>query len=74
MPDDLLELHDYAQRLGVIHGLLADLPSLPPVRHEYAEAHSIAEVNHRAGDGWTVHTAGTLPSGDRWYLMQREKT
>ena len=42
--------------------------------YEYAEEFSISRVNRRAGDGWTVHTAGTLPSGDRWYLMQREKT
>ena len=42
--------------------------------YEYAEEYSIGRVNRLAADGWTVHTAGTLPSGDRWYLMQREKT
>jgi hypothetical protein len=42
-----------------------------PARDQYAEAHSLDEVNRLAERGWQVLTVAILPTGARYYLLQR---
>lgn len=48
-------------------------PPAEPVCYEYAEAHSLPEVNRLARRGFTVLTADVMSAGQRYYLLQREQ-